>query len=403
MYHFFVTYATLDGWEPSQQDFTPGMPEGPTPTSNSLLDTWILARLNQVVSRCTEGLQNSDTHSAALAIDAFLDDLSNWYIRRSRRRFWKSTHDLDKHTAYATLYHVLVKLIKLLAPMTPFVTEVMYQNLVRAVQPEAYTSVHHCDWPETDMAAVNTTLLDQMSLARQVTSLGLGARGSVNIKVRQPLATALVHVREGQETWSEACTAMVIEELNVKTLQFVDDDSQLVRFEVLPNSKLLGPRFGATFPQVRAALADLDPTPVVRRVQTGRVVKLLVEGDEVELAPEEVVVRTHAVEGLAVAVERGITVAVATEITPELRTEGLARELVRRIQVMRKDAGFNIEDRITTYGLAEGELAAAFDTWADYIKAETLSTTLVATPAPADAYTETHTIEGMSITLGVQR
>ena len=153
-----------------------------------------------MVERCTESLADSDMHSATLAIDEFLDDLSNWYIRRSRRRFWKSTHDLDKHTAYATLYHVLVKLIKLLAPLTPFVTEMMYQNLVRAVQPTAYDSVHHCDWPDVDTAAVQSTLLDQMALTRQVTSLGLGARSTVNLKVRQPLAKALVHVRDGQET-----------------------------------------------------------------------------------------------------------------------------------------------------------------------------------------------------------
>ena len=186
-------------------------------------------------------------HSATLAIDEFLDDLSNWYIRRSRRRFWKSTHDLDKHTAYATLYHVLVKLIKLLAPLTPFVTEMMYQNLVRAVQPTAYDSVHHCNWPDADIAAVQSALLDQMALTRQVTSLGLGARSTVNLKVRQPLAKALVTCAMGRRP-CRSFTAIVADELNVKTLQFVADEATLLRFEVLPNSKLLGPRFGARFP-----------------------------------------------------------------------------------------------------------------------------------------------------------
>ena len=207
MYHFFVTYANLDGWEPGHEGFEPAVPEGPTPASDNPLDTWILARLNQVTERCTESLAESDMHSATLAIDGFLGDLSNWYIRRSRRRFWKSTHDLDKHMAYAILYHVLVKLTKLLAPLTPFVTEMMYQNLVRAVQPTAYDSVHHCDWPEVDTTAVQSTLLDQMALTRQVTSLGLGARSTVNLKVRQPLAKALVHVRDGQGTLSAAFTA----------------------------------------------------------------------------------------------------------------------------------------------------------------------------------------------------
>src|SRR5205823_9346864 len=199
--------------------FDPAVPEGPTPASDNPLDTWILARLNQVTEHCTKSLADSDMHSATLAIDEFLDDLSNWYIRRSRRRFWKSTHDLDKHTAYATLYHVLVKLCKLLAPLTPFVTEMIYQNLVRAVQPAAYDSVHHCNWPEVDRVAVNPALLDQMALTRQVTSLGLGARSSVNLKVRQPLAKALVHVHDGQSALADAFTAIVAEELNVKALE----------------------------------------------------------------------------------------------------------------------------------------------------------------------------------------
>jgi len=403
VYHFFVTYANLDGWEPDHTGFVPANPEGPMPSSDNPLDAWILARLNQVTAHGTESLEQSDMHSATLAIDAFLDDLSNWYIRRSRRRFWKSTHDLDKHTAYATLYHVLVKLCKLLAPLTPFVTEVMYQNLVRAVQPAAYDSVHHCNWPDVDMAAVNTTLLDQMALTRHVTSLGLGARSSVNLKVRQPLAKALVHVHEGQSALSDAFTAIVADELNVKALQFVAEEERLLRFEILPNSKLLGPRFGAQFPRVRAALAAVNPAAVVHQVQAGEAVALTVDNDQIELTPEEVLIRTHPAAGLAVATEKGVTVAVDTGITPELRTEGLARELVRRIQVMRKEAGFNIEDRITTYSLAEGALADAVTMWADYIKAETLSLDLVTAAPPPESYSETHTIEGMTITLGVKR
>jgi isoleucyl-tRNA synthetase len=403
MYYFFVTYANLDGWEPGREGFDAAVPEGPTPASDNPLDTWILARLNQVTAHCTESLAASDMHSATLAIDGFLDDLSNWYIRRSRRRFWKSTHDLDKHIAYATLYHVLVKLSKLLAPIAPFVTEIMYQNLVCAVQPTAYTSVHHCSWPDIDQAAVQSDLLAQMALTRQVTSLGLGARSTVSLKVRQPLGKALVHVREGQGALTEAFTAIVAEELNVKALQFVADEAALLRFEVLPNSKLLGPRLGGQFPKVRAALAASNPAEVVHRVQAGSVVALSVDGETIELTPEEIVIRTHPAEGLAVATEKGVTVAVDTAITQALRTEGLAREIVRRIQVMRKDAGFNIEDRILTYSLAEGELSEAVATWVEYIKAETLSLELVPAAAPPESYCETHTIEGMTLTLGVQR
>jgi len=287
--------------------------------------------------------------------------------------------------------------------LTPFVTEMMYQNLVRAVQPTAYDSVHHCHWPEVDTTAVQSTLLDQMALTRQVTSLGLGARSTVNLKVRQPLAKALVHVRDGQGTLSEAFTAIVADEINVKALQFVAEEETLLRFEVLPNSKLLGPRFGAQFPRVRTALGAVNPVAVVHQVQAGFPVTLTVDGGAIELTPEEVLIRTHPATGLAVATEKGVTVAVDTVVTPALRTEGLARELVRRIQVMRKEAGFNTEDRIITYSLTAGELSEAVTTWAEYIKAETLSLDLVMTAAPPESYCETHTIEGMTITLGVQR
>jgi isoleucyl-tRNA synthetase len=271
------------------------------------------------------------------------------------------------------------------------------------VQPTAYDSVHHCDWPEMDATAVQRTLLDQMALTRQVTSLGLGARSTVNLKVRQPLAKALVHVHDGQETLSEAFTAIVADELNVKALQFVADEATLLRFEVLPNSKLLGPRFGGQFPQVRAALSAMDPAGVVHQVQQGLPVVVTMDSEDIELTPEEVLIRTHPAAGLAVATEKGVTVAVDTAVTPALRMEGLARELVRRLQVMRKDAGFNIEDRIITYYLAAGDLAEAVTTWAEYIKTETLSLDLVMAAAPPESYSETHTIEGMTITLGVQR
>jgi isoleucyl-tRNA synthetase len=296
-----------------------------------------------------------------------------------------------------------VKLIKLLAPLTPFVTEVMYQNLVRAMQPGAYDSVHHCDWPEVDAVVVNATLLDQMALARQITSLGLGSRGSANIKVRQPLAAALAYVHEGEAAWSETYTAIVCEELNVKSLQFVEQEAQLLSYEVLPNNKLLGPRLGATLARVRAALTHTDAGAVVQQVQSGSPVTLSIDGETFELDPDEVLIRTHPAAGLAVATDRGVTVAVETDITPALRTEGLARELVRRIQVMRRDAGFNIADRIVTYGLCEGPLADALLTWSDYLKAETLSTDLVASAPPPEAYSEEHRIDGMTIMLGVQR
>ena len=403
VYNFFVTYANLDGWEPSREGFVPGTPEGPTPSSDNPLDQWILARINQVASRCTVALENSDAYSATMVVEPFLDDLTNWYVRRSRRRFWKSEQDADKHTAYGTLYHVLVKLIKLLAPMTPFVTEVMYQNLARSVQPDAYGSIHHCDWPQVDEAAIDEGLIEQMSLARRIASLGLGARGSANIKVRQPLAKAMAYAGDVKAELTAEMVDIVADELNVKAFEFVEEEGTLVNYRVLPDNKLLGPKFGPNFPKVRAALTAAEPADVVRRVQAGLPVTLEVEGEGVELAPEEVLVQTEPAEGLAVVADKGVTVAVDAVITPQLKAEGLAREVVRRVQTMRKDADFNIEDRITTWYAVEGELADVVVEWGDYIRAETLSAELVASEPPADAYTETHKMEGASITLGVKR
>lgn len=418
VYSFLATYARLDGWEPTlnstggESGFDPASPEGPTPHSENLLDRWIVARLNQVTARCTEALENSDTYSATLALEALLDDLSNWYVRRSRRRFWKSEHDTDKEDAYTTLYHVLVKLIRILAPFIPFTTEAMYQNLVRAAWETSavelpkgqspYTSVHHTAWPQADTATVDESLLDQMALARQVASLGLSARNAAGLKVRQPLAKVMVYAG-GKRTLRDELVEIVTDELNVKSLEFVQDPKRLVSYRILPDNKLLGPRFGARFPALRQAIADADPYQVASSVSAGLPVSLQVDGESVELAPEEIVVNTQPAEGLAVAADKLITVAVDATITPELRLEGLAREVVRRVQAMRKDAGFDIADRITTYYAATGEIAQVFDAWGGYIKAETLTTNLVSGDPPEEAFKEVHKVEGESITLGVKR
>jgi len=357
---------------------------------------------NQIVPLVTEALENSDALSATDALGGFLDDLTNWYIRRSRRRFWKSEHDADKNEAYATLYHVLVKFARLLAPLTPFVTEAIYQNLVRSVYLQAYESVHHTTWPVYDPAVIDQELLDGMQLARQVASLGLAARNSAGLKVRQPLARALAYAG-GQRSLSDELVEIITDELNVKGFAFVEQASQLVRYQVLPDNKLLGPRFGASFPKVRQALQSADPNAVAASVQAGLLVSLEVDGQTVELAAQEILVQTHPAEGLAVAADKLVTVAVDAAVTPELRLEGLARELVRRIQAMRKDAGFDISDRITTCYQASGEFVEVFQVWSAYIQSETLSTRLVAGEAPAGAYTETHNIEGQELKLGVMR
>ena len=364
----------------------------------------MLARLNQLVKRVTDCLNESDFYSAASAVNLFIDDLTNWYVRRSRRRFWKSEQGADKESAYATLYHVLVKLGRLLAPFTPFVTEAMYQNLVRSVRPEAYESVHHTSWPAYEAAVVDDTLAAQMALARQVASLGLAARSSVNIKVRQPLGRAMAYVSSGEKaSLTPEMVEIVVDELNVKAFEFVEQAGKLVNYRVLPDSKALGPRFGAKFPRVRTALAQADPEKLSQAVNAGQPVALVVDGETVELNPSEVLVQTSPVEGLAVATDHGVTVAVDATLTPELRNEGLAREFVRRVQDLRKSAGLDVADRIKVYYDASPKLDEAVRAFCDYIKAETLALALTASAVPASLPQVSDNFDGELVTVALER
>jgi len=412
VYSFFVTYANLDGWTPSHA-FDPHTPEGPTPGSEHVLDRWILSRLNEVNAVLTDRMEASEFYLASLAVSQLIDDLTNWYVRRSRRRFWKSEQDADKQEAYATLYHVLVKLARLLAPVTPFVTEAIYQNLVRSAFPQAFESIHHTRWPEADLSAVDKDLLEQMDLARQAASLGLSARSSAGLKVRQPLARALAY-DAGRRSLNADLVEIIKDELNVKRFELVEDPGTLVTYQLLPDNKLLGPRFGARFPQVRAALQAADAASLASRLNAGEPVELMVDGKRVQLTPGEVQVHTQPSPGLAVASAGGLTLAVDTVLTEELRREGLARELVRRIQALRKEAGFQIEERIETYyqfetrqqkdGVQDAQrLESVFKEWADYICTETLSTHLVASPPPQDASVEKLRLEGEQVLVGVRR
>jgi len=391
VYSFFVTYANIDEWEPQTRE----------PEARTMLDRWILARLNEVVAHVTDSLENYDAFGATMAVEPLLDDLTNWYVRRSRRRFWKSEQDADKNAAYDTLYCVLTTLCRLLAPFVPFVTEVMYQNLVRSVDADALESVHHTSWPQADLTAVDEGLLAQMALARQVVTLGHSARNSQNVKLRQPLGCAMIHMEGDVGEIDEESLALIKDELNVKQVAFVDEASDLVTYRLLPDNRALGPRFGKRFPAVRTALAGQDPLGVVKRLRAGLSLRLEVDGEEVELAPEEVVVHEEPREGLAVASERGVTVAVDVVVTSDLAAEGLAREVVRRIQNLRKEAGLNLDDRIVTTYQAEGELAEAIELWHDFIAAETLSIELRAGLPDEVGFPGEERVSGHSLKLSV--
>jgi isoleucyl-tRNA synthetase len=398
VYAFFISYAQLDEWTPDDSVGTVHSPE----TANTQLDQWIVERLDETTVAVNAHLEKYAADRATEAIEAFLDDLSNWYVRRSRRRFWKSEADQDKAAAYATLYHVLVELTKLLAPFVPFTTEAMYQNLVRSLDAEAPMSVHHCFYPEAE--ALDRRLLDKMRLAITTAGLGRSARSSADIKLRQPLAKARVNVATQQERDDLLELAEVLkEEINVKELQVVSEVGELVNYKLLPNNRVLGPRYGKRFPKVRAALAELDAAEAARKLQAGELLALAVEGEAVTLSGDDVLVQTEARGGLAVASDKGVTVAVDTELTPALAQEGYARDLVRTINNMRKEAGLDIADRIHLAYEAEGDVADALQNFADYIQEETLALSLTADSMANPLYQETVAIDNQEVVLALQK
>ena len=402
VYSFFTTYAEIDGWSPGLKDFDPDHPEGPTPESQNPLDRWILGRLNQTVEQVTSDLENSNAFNATQGFESLLDDLSNWYVRRSRRRYWKTETDQDKNTAYETLWHILVKMSRSLAPVIPFLTEQIYQNLVRSVYPDARQSIHHTLWPEADLNAIDQKLINQMKLARETASQGLSARSNVGIKVRQPLAQVLVYVKEGQAELNKELIEIVQDELNVKDLSFVQDAKSLLAYKVLPNNKLLGPKYGADFPKVQSALSEQDPDEIVNLVNEGKDIPLELEGKQILLTTEEILIRTEATEGLSTVDSKLLTVAIQTEITPQLRDEGLARELIRRIQDFRKQADFDIADRISLVYQATPILQNAIETHRDYIMEETLTVEMSEGDPVKGMFSGTASFEGEEATLGLK-
>ncbi|MDO8612431.1 MAG: isoleucine--tRNA ligase [Dehalococcoidia bacterium] len=349
-YSFFVTYANIDRFDPST-----GSGQVPTTAAKgepSELDRWLLSELHTLVRRVTEQLEEYDPTGAGRAIQSFVEDLSNWYVRRSRRRFWKTENDADKLAAYHTLYGCLVTLCKLMAPFTPFVAEEMYQNLVRSADSEAPESVHLAEWPEADASQVDQRLMEDMQLVMRVASLGRAARSKAGIKVRQPLSRVSAFVATtAQAEGLRRQAGQVLEELNVKELQV---------FALIEAFK--GP-----FERPKDLLAMLTPDDV------------LVEDDA------------------------GYAVAVNASVTPELAEEGLARELVHRIQNLRKAAGFDISDHITTYLAGPEWLSRVLGRHGDYVRQETLSEELVEGAPPDGAHAEEQKLESEPLKLAVQR
>jgi isoleucyl-tRNA synthetase len=393
VYSFFTTYANLDGWTP----------DATRAVERSALDRWILARLHELIGEVTAALDDYDAPRASRAVEPFVDDLSNWYVRRSRRRFWKSESDADKNAAYATLHAVLATLAKLLAPLLPFLSETLYQNLVRSVDAHAPESVHHCDWPAADSAQIDAGLLADAAIARQVVTLGHSTRANNNLKVRQPLAKCIVVVPDGSRASVERMAEVIADELNVKAVELAANEADLVSYKLLPDNKKLGPKFGAKFPALRQALAAADAGAVVAAIRSGQPAVVGSGDNTFELAPDEILVTPQPREGFAVASEGSVVVALDTALTPELVQEGMARDVVRRIQDLRKKADFAISDHIVTTAQTYGDLRAAIEAWSEYIKVETLSDELRFGAPTAGAVTDEDNLDGMRLTLGVMK
>ncbi len=397
VYAFFVTYAILDEWQPAKAGRV----------DYSLLDRWILARLHEVIRDVTNKLEVFEPDRATAGLEAFLDDVSNWYLRRSRRRFWAKAgideaSDADKHAAYSTLYQILVSLSQLLAPFTPFVVEEIHQNLVRSFDDSAPESVHHNAWPEADITQINDELLEQMSLVKKLVSIGHAARNKANRKVRQPLREAAFSVSHmGERDTVMAYRELLAEELNVKQVRLLDTATEAVKYSLKALPKQLGQKYGAQFPAIREVVESMDPqTPAEALIQQ-KDITVEVAGQSIILTPEEVEVRVEAHEGFAAVAEGAYLAALVTELDDELILEGLAREVVRRIQDLRKQSDFNVDDEIRVAYHATDRLSEAIQTNVAYIKAETMALIVESSDAPEGTTRSEYSIDDETLTLAV--
>jgi isoleucyl-tRNA synthetase len=390
---FFVTYANIDGWQPGTNGQT-----GRQANGQSELDRWLLSELNRLVRTVTTSLENYDSMTAARQIEDFVEGLSNWYVRRSRRRFWKSDADADKQAAYQTLYAGLETVTRLIAPFMPFQAEELYQTLVRSWNSAAPESVHLAPWPVADADAIDEELSASVRLVQRIVSLGRAARAKANLKVRQPLQEVSVRVPRPEEgPVLERLADQVLDELNVKTLSVIGEDANLFEYSVKPNLPVIGPKYGSEVGKITRALNAANAEEVARKAASGQPVSL----DGIELQPNELLITLSGKPGYAVAEEAGYAVAITTEVTPELADEGLARELVRRIQEMRKSAGFEIADRISLSYDGGEDVARVMASWGDYIKQETLAERLFA--GAEGTYAEDVDIDGDKVRLAVTR
>ena len=345
-YAFFVLYAEIDKYNPADYNLKD--------CKLTLMDKWVLSKLNSLIKTVDNGLANYNIFDSARALQAFTDDLSNWYVRRGRERYWGHDMDDDKIAAYTTLYTVLVTMAKLSAPFTPFMAETIYQNLVPNFYKDAPKSVHLCKFPEVDENAIDVQLEDGMQNVLDIVVLGRSCRNTANIKNRQPLSKIFV-CSERKTELTEGLLEIAKDELNVKEVEYLKDATRFVSYTIKPQLKTLGPKYGAKLGKVRKFLETCDANKVVSTVKAGEVYKTEVDGDAFEFALDDLLISTTSAEGFIAASDKGITVVMDTTVTEELKAEGVIREIISKIQSMRKEAGFEVVDRITVNYLTDDE------------------------------------------------
>ena len=388
-YAFYILYADIDNFDPTRHKL---VRENLTP-----MDRWILSRLNTLMGRVEAYLDDLKMTEAGREMQDFMDDLSNWYVRRCRERYWGKDMTADKEAAYMTLYTVLKTMALISAPFTPFMSETMYQNMVRTVDKSAPESIHLCDWPHKDESFIDPELEANMAAVLDIVVLGRSARNAANIKNRQPVASMYVQGKALPDMY----VSIIADELNVKEVRFVDDASSFISYRVKPQLKTLGPRYGKLLPKINQYLAGEGVgNAVVAAHNRGESYKFDIDGTEISLAAEDVLVSTEENAGFVTVTEHDLSVVLDTNLTPELIEEGFVREIVSKVQTMRKEAGFEVTDHIVLSHHGNSLIESIFSKHGAEIAADTLADSIKLGSA---GYVKDWEINGESVTLGVEK
>ena len=389
-YAFFVLYADIDNFDPTKYELNyDQLP---------VMDKWLLSRLNTTVQAVDNDLANYKIPEAARSLQEFVDEMSNWYVRRSRERFWAKGMEQDKINAYMTLYHALVTIAKTAAPMIPFMTEEIYQNLVRSVDKDAPESIHLCDFPTVNEAWIDKDLEADMKELLEIVVLGRACRNTANIKNRQPIGTMYV---KAEKKMSEFYTDIIADELNVKEVKFADDVESFISYSFKPQLRTVGPKYGKLLGGIRQALTDINGTAAMNELRTNGVLKLDINGNDVELTEEDLLIETAQTEGYVSESDGETSVVLDTNLTPELIEEGFVREIISKIQTMRKEAGFEVMDKIVVYAHGNDKIQDVMKAHEDEIKSEVLADEMVL--GETDGYVKEWNINKEAVTMGVKK